>query len=88
MKPYFQTVRDLYYALACDFYKAAEAADFETGDPVAYLARGRAAENQAHEAWPLETRQNRRLTGLRARAELNTPAGRAFRDRIIAAVKD
>ena len=87
-KPYFETVRDLYVKLACDFYKLAAEADFETGDPAAYLNRGRNAETKAHEAWPVTTRQDRRLGSLKAQAELNTREGRELRDRIIAQLSD
>jgi hypothetical protein len=81
--PYFESVRDVFVRAACEFYKLAADADFETADAEGYIRHGRTAERQAHEMWPVTVRQDRRMSSLRAKAEINTPEGRELRDRII-----
>ena len=85
-RPYFEAVAATYYRAACELYVFAAGADPETADAESFIARGDKLAQDAGETWTLTTRQQRRLASLKARAELNTPAGQAHRQRIIDAV--
>jgi hypothetical protein len=85
-RPYFESVAAVYYRAACELYQLAADADYETVEPASFIARADKLNREAGETWTLTTRQQRRLAMLKARAELNTPEGRAFRQRIIDSV--
>lgn len=87
-KPYFESVRDVYVSAAAELYKLAVGADFETADPVQFLAQGNEMRNRALETWTLTSRQESRLAGLKARAELNTTEGQAHKQRILDKLKE
>lgn len=76
-RPYFESVRDVYYRAACEMWKLAAAADPETADPESFLARGNMLWREALETWPTTTRQDNTAYRLQQRAKANTREGRA-----------